>query len=66
MVKDRDKLAIIEWKTMDVGAAFGQLFDKVRDGTIKHLPHPGLDTAACSATPKLQSGGGWIVDPLKK
>lgn len=58
-------LPIIEWKTMEVGAAFGQLFDKVRDRTIQHLPHQGLDSAACSATPKLQSGGGWIVDPLK-
>jgi hypothetical protein len=37
------------------------LFDKIRDGTHKHQPHPGLDAAATSAAIKVQAGGGWTV-----
>jgi len=59
------KLPVVEWKGAEIGAAFGQLYDRVRDHTIRHLSHPGLDGAACSAVPKVQAGGGWVVDPVK-
>lgn len=58
-------VGIIEWKYGQVAASFGQLFDAVRDGKIKHLSHPGLDAAATSAVVKVQQGGGWIIDPIK-
>ncbi len=58
-------LDVTEWKGSDIGAAHGALFDRVRDGTLRHLPHPGLDAAATSAAIKVQPGGGWIVDSLK-
>lgn len=55
-------LPIVEWKAGEVGAAFGQLYDRVRDKTIRHLGHPGLDAAATSAATRPQPGGGWVVD----
>lgn len=55
-------LPVIEWIGAEVGAAFGQIFDRVRDGTIKHLTHSGLDAAATSAATRPQPGGGWLVD----
>lgn len=58
-------LHVTEWKGADIGAAHGALFDAVRDGTVHHLPHPGLDAAATSAAIKLQAGGGWIIDTHK-
>ncbi len=58
-------LDVTEWKGSDIGAAHGALFDKVRDGTLHHLPHPGLDAAATSAAIKVQTGGGWIIDTHK-
>jgi hypothetical protein len=58
-------LPITEWKGSDIGAAHGSLFDKVSDGTLKHLPHPALDAAATSAVPKMLAGGGWVVDQHK-
>ena len=58
-------LNVTEWKGADIGAAHGALFDAVRDGTLHHLPHPGLDAAATSAAIKLQAGGGWVIDQHK-
>jgi hypothetical protein len=57
------ELPLEKWSAADVSAAHGQVFDAVRDGQIKHLAHPGLDSAATSAAIKVQAGGGWIVDP---
>lgn len=57
-------LPVTEWKGGEIGAAFGQLFDKVKDEHIRHLSHPTLDAAACSALIKTQTAGGWIVDPV--
>lgn len=47
------------------GAATGQLFDRLRDGKIRHLPHPGLDSAATTAAIKTLTGGAWVIDRIK-
>lgn len=57
-------LPVTEWKGGEIGAAFGQLYDAVRDEKIMHLTHATLDAAACSALIKTQTAGGWIVDPV--
>jgi hypothetical protein len=53
---------IVEWKSGDVDVAHGQMFDRLRDRTIEHLPHHGLDMAATSAVEVLKPGGGFRVD----
>lgn len=66
-------LPLLEWKTGEIGEGFGQFNDRIvgkqPDGSIrrmlKHLSHPGLNTAATTAVRKLQPGGGWFVDPIK-
>jgi hypothetical protein len=73
--KDRPKYPVIDWKSTDVTQAWQDIYDKVRDSAIaladdgnaalKHLSHPGLDTAACTAVIRMQPGGAWIVDGLK-
>jgi hypothetical protein len=55
-------IPVKEWKGDDVNIAHGQMFDRLRDGTIEHLPHPGLDMAATSAIEALKPGGGWRID----
>lgn len=56
------RLPLIEWKGAEIPAAHGQMFDRLRDKKIKHLPHSGLDMAATSAVEKNQTSGGWVVD----
>jgi hypothetical protein len=63
---------VIDWKTTDVATAWQHMYDKVKDSAdpdkptlFKHLSHQGLDTAAGTASVKLQPGGGWVVDWLK-
>jgi hypothetical protein len=56
------KLPVTEWKGAEIPAACSQIFDRLRDRTIRHLPHGALDMAATSAVEKLQPAGGWIVD----
>lgn len=56
------KLPVTEWKGAEIPAAHGQIFDRLRDKNIRHLPHSGLDMAATSAVEKAQTAGGWIVD----
>lgn len=58
----KHRLPVVEWKGNEIPAAHGQMFDRLRDGTIAHLPHPGLDTAATSAVERIMPGGGWVVD----
>jgi hypothetical protein len=60
---------VIEWKTTDLAPAWQYIYDGVKDSadpdkptTFKHLSHQGLDTAAGTASVKLQPGGGWVVD----
>jgi hypothetical protein len=57
------ELPLEKWTSADVSAGHGQMFDLIRDNKTRHLSHPGLDMAATSAAIKIQSGGGWIVDP---
>jgi hypothetical protein len=53
---------ILEWKAGDINAAHGQMFDRLRDRTIEHLPHGGLDMAATSADSVVKPGGGFVVN----
>jgi hypothetical protein len=56
---------IIEWKGADVPTAHDDMIDRLRDSTIEHLPHPGLDMAATSAVERLKPGGSWTIDILR-
>lgn len=56
------ELPIVEWSGTDVQAAHADIFDRVRDRLIEHLPHRALDTAATSAEVILQPGGGFRCD----
>lgn len=55
-----DKL--VEWKGADIGTGHSDMFDRLRDKTIKHLPHKPLDMAATSAAVQVQPAGGFRVD----
>lgn len=55
-------LPIVEWTGGEVQAGHGDMFDRLRDRRIEHLPHRGLDVAATSAEPLQNPGGGWRVD----
>lgn len=55
-------MQIKEWKSADVDVAHGQMFDRLRDRTIWHLTHSGMDAAATSAVEVLKPGGGSRVD----
>ena len=59
------RLPVVEWKGDQISAGCGQMFDRLRDTTLRHLPHSGLDMAATSAVEKHQPAGGWVVDQLK-
>jgi hypothetical protein len=59
------RLPIVEWKGTEISAGHGQMFDRLRDSTMLHLPHSGLDAAATSAVERNQPGGGWVVDHSK-
>jgi hypothetical protein len=59
------RLPIVEWKGTEISAGHGQMFDRLRDSTVLHLPHSGLDAAATSAVERNQPGGGWVVDHSK-
>jgi hypothetical protein len=54
-----------KWNSVEVAAGCGQMFDLLRDRTMRHLPHPALDTAATSAATRVQTDGGWVVDAAK-
>ena len=56
---------LVEWKGADVTTANGDMFDRLRDKTIEHLPHKGMDMAATSAIPLPQATGGFRIDIRK-
>jgi hypothetical protein len=60
--RDLPSIRIVEWKSTDVDMAHSQIFDRLRDRTIEHLPHGGLDMAATSALESLKPGGGFRID----
>jgi phage terminase large subunit-like protein len=45
----------------DMGAACGDLFDALRDGTFRQVPHPDLDAAVSSAR-KRNLGDAWALN----
>ena len=59
------RLPILEWKGNEIPAAHGQMFDRLRDSRIAHLPHAGMDNAATSAVERNMPGGGWVLDHNK-
>jgi hypothetical protein len=60
--RDLVGIRIQEWKATDVAVGHSQIFDRLRDKTIEHLPHQGLDAAATSALESLKPGGGFRID----
>jgi hypothetical protein len=54
-----------KWNSTEVAAGCGQMFDALRDRTMRHLPHPALDSAATSAATKVHPDGGWVIDASK-
>jgi len=55
-------LPVIVWAGPDLGSATGLVFDRLEKRRIRHLPHPGLDAAATSASVKVLSQGAWVID----
>lgn len=55
-------IPIVEMKSSDVDVAHQQLFNRLRDRTVWHLPHSGLDMAATSAVSALKPGGSFRID----
>jgi hypothetical protein len=53
---------LVEWKGADIGTGHSDMFDRLRDRTIEHLPHKPLDMAATSAAVVKSPAGGWRVD----
>ncbi len=55
-------IPVIEWAGGDLTAGWADVFDSVRDGTVKHNPQPVLDVAAATAVLKVFSAGASIPD----
>ena len=55
-------LPVIAWAGPDLGSATGIMFDRLDKRRIRHLAHPGLDSAATSASVKVLSQGAWVID----
>jgi hypothetical protein len=53
---------LVEWSGADVSTGFGDMFDRLRDKMIRHLPHKPMDMAATSAVPNMQATGGFRAD----
>lgn len=54
-------LPVIAWAGPDLGRATGQTYDLIERRAVRHLPHPGLDTAATTAAVK-PAGDAWVID----
>jgi hypothetical protein len=55
-------IPVIEWAGGDLTAGWADVFDSVRDVTVRHNPQPVLDVAAATAVVKVFSGGASIPD----
>ena len=55
-------IPVIEWAGSDLTAGWADVFDSVRDGTVRHNPQPMLDVAAATAVIKVFSGGASVPD----
>lgn len=53
---------VVEWSGGDLTAGWADVFDSVRDVTVRHNPQPVLDVAAATAVIKVFSGGASIPD----
>lgn len=53
---------VVEWSGSDLTAGWADVFDSVRDVTVRHNPQPVLDVAAATAVVKVFSGGASIPD----
>lgn len=53
---------VVEWAGSDLTAGWADVFDSVRDGTVRHNPQPVLDVAAATAVVKVFSGGASVPD----
>jgi len=58
-------MKVIPWQAGDVNVAHQQVFDRLQDRHIRHLPHPGLDAAATTADTLIKPGGGWTINIRK-
>jgi hypothetical protein len=59
------KLPLLDWKGSDLASATGIMFDRLDQRKIRHLAHPGLDSAATTAAVKILSAGSWLIDRAK-
>lgn len=55
-------LPIMAWAGPDLGSATGLMFDRLEKRKLRHLAHPGLDSAATSAAVRVLSQGAWLID----
>jgi phage terminase large subunit-like protein len=55
-------IPVTEWAGGDLTAGWADVFDAVRDGTVRHNPQPVLDVAAATAVVKIFSGGASVPD----
>lgn len=53
---------VTEWSGGNLTAGWADVYDAVRDGTVRHNPQPVLDIAAETAVLKIFSGGAAIPD----
>lgn len=64
--EDKTDVAIVEklvsWQGSDIQTGNGDMFDRLRDKRIRHLPHKPLDISATSAGVLMQPTGGWKID----
>lgn len=62
LADDEFTLPVVEWMGSDLTAGWADVFDSVRDNTVRHNPQPPLDTAAATVVVKVFSGGASIPD----
>ena len=58
------RIPVLKWEGADLGAAFGQFYDMVVAGEIRHNPQPVLDQAVAYAE-KRWLGERWVADRRK-
>lgn len=57
---DAAGLPVVDAKLHGATAAAGQLVEAVRDGAIRHVPHPALDMAVAGARRRNVGDGSWL------
>lgn len=53
-------VTVVQIKLQELAAACGQLYDAVRDGTIRHIGQPQLDLAVFGSTTRTTSRDAWV------